>query len=64
MSGAANGDALMQLAHELEKAQRAGEALSREKAALEERVAVLETENRRLKLRYLQNQIQPVEKAA
>lgn len=64
MCKAANSDALMQLAHELENAQRAGEALGREKAALEERVAVLEKENMRLKLCYLKNQIQPVGKAA
>lgn len=64
MSGAANGDALMQLAHELEVAQCAVEALGRDKAALEERVAVLEKENMRLKLFYLKNQIQPIEKAA
>lgn len=64
MCEAANSDALMQLAHEFEIAQRAVEALGRDKAALEERVAVLEKENMRLKLFYLKNQIQPIEKAA
>lgn len=64
MYGAANSDALMQLAHQLEVAERTVEVLSHDKAALEERVAVLEKENMRLKLSYLKNQIQPVEKAA
>lgn len=63
MCGATVGDALMQMAHELEIAQRASEVLCREKAALVERVAALEKENVRLKLCYLKNQI-PVAKAA
>lgn len=64
MCKAANSDALMQLAHEFEIAQRAVETLGRDKAALEERVSVLEKENMRLKLFYLKTQIQPIEKAA
>lgn len=61
MGGTADGDALMQMAHELEITQRANEALCRDKAALEERVAALEKENERLKLHYLKSRLQPAE---
>jgi hypothetical protein len=61
MCGSAVGDALMQMAHELENVLRASEVLCREKAALEERVTTLEKENVRLKLCYLKNQIYVVE---
>jgi hypothetical protein len=58
MCGTGTNDALMQLAHELEISRLACEALCRDKTALEERVAVLEKENVRLKLHYLKNQLQ------
>jgi hypothetical protein len=63
MCGTAAGDALMQMGHELEISRRACEALCRDKAALEERVATLEKENVRLKLCYLKHQFQVAEAA-
>lgn len=63
MCGTAAGDAIMQIAYELEITRQANEELCRKKAALEERVAVLEKENVHLKLHYLKNQTQIAEAA-
>jgi len=63
MSGAAVGDAMMQMANELEIAQRVNDTLCRESLALQERIFSLERENMRLKLFNLKKQIQVTETA-
>ena len=60
MCGSVVGDALMQMAHELENALRTIKVLCCDKVALEERVAALEKENVTLKLHYLKNQLNVV----